>query len=166
MKKLVSIISSTLFCMNVFSQTNLLLVRQDTTLLKAAECNWLIGQGAGSGDPGKSIGLFILEQIQAGRLNARDPQTNEMIPGNKIMTWRQAADTVMVWDEKKQENSIKVIQHQVKPEDISRARIYHDWYLDTETGKIHSTVKSVELLIDVYAPMGELRGYRPFCWLE
>lgn len=130
----------------------------DTTLLKADECLWLVNN---SGTKNKSVSLAILEAIQAGKLKAYDPQTNKSIPGNNIFTWRQPTDTTMVWDPEKNKDVIKLIQNKIDPEHITRMRVYHDWYLNTTTGKLESTVKMFELMGEVRIPSsGDLIGYQ------
>lgn len=146
-----------------FSQDGKVIIRQDTTLLKAEDCNWLTKTKAPTTG---TVSMLILQRIRSGHVLAKDPQTLEVIPANKILTWQQASDTIMVWDEKKQDNTFKVVINEIKPDAISRVRIFHDWYIDTFTGKIGSTVRFVELLLDIYGPTGEIRGYRPFCRLE
>ena len=109
----------------------------------------------------RSLPQAILETVQSGKLKAYDPLTNELIPGNKIFTWRQGADTMMVWDTKKEENILKIIQHKINPEHLTRIRLYHDWYLNTATGKIESRVKMFELMGEVRTPSsGDIIGYQ------
>lgn len=162
MKKYSAAFALIISVFNSFSQnsnSNIILVRHDTTFLKADECNWLVKTPVAEN---KSVPLTILEAIQSGNLKAFDPQTNELIPGNKIFTWHQAADTTMVWDAKKDEKVIKIIQHKINPEYLTRIRAYQDWYLNTSTGKIESQVNMIELVGEVRAPStGGIIGYKP-----
>jgi hypothetical protein len=161
MKKYTSTLAFVFTVFSSFAQNNLskeILVRHDTTTLKAVECEWIFKPQARTV---KSVPQVILESVQSGKLKAYDPQTNELIPGNKIFTWRQAADTLMVWDAKKEENVIKVIQHKLKPEYLTRIRVYHDWYFNTAAGKIESQIKKIELMGEVRTPSsGDLIGYQ------
>ncbi len=145
-----------------YGQINLskeILVRHDTTTLKAEECLWLVHA---PGNKNKSVPLLMLEAIQSGKLKAFDPQTNELIPGNKIFTWHQSADTAMVWDAKKDENVIKGIQHKINPENLTRIRIYHDWFLNSSTGKIESRINMFEVMGEVRVPStNDLIGFQP-----
>ena len=142
----------------ISAQGNNMLLRHDTTLLKADECQWLIRY---TGVKNKSVPQAMLEAVQSGKLKAFDPQSNKPIPGNKIFTWQQAADTVMVWDARKDENVLKVIQHTINPEYLNRIRVYQDWYLNTTTGKIEPQIKMVELIGEVRVPStGDLIGYQ------
>lgn len=161
MKKITTTIVTALSVFSLFGQSgssNEKLIRHDTTTLKAEECNWLFKPESGTN---KSVPETILESIQSGKLKAYDPQTNELIPGNKIFTWRQASDTTMVWDAKKDENVLKVIQHKINPEYITRIRVYQDWYLNTATGKIESWIKTLDLMAEVRTPAsGDIIGYQ------
>ena len=143
----------------ISAQGNNTLLRHDTTLLKSEECQWLVKTSAAKN---KSVPLVILEAVQSGKLKAFDPQTNKSIPANKIFTWGQSADTTMVWDAKKNENVIEVIQHKIDPEHLTRIRVYHDWYISNATGKIESQIKMLELIGEVRTPStGDLIGYQP-----
>jgi hypothetical protein len=161
MKKLTTTILAALAAFCSFGQqnsSNEKFVRHDTTTLKAEECEWIVQPQSKTAKP---VPQTILEDVQSGKLKAYDPQTNESIPGNKIFTWRQAADTMMVWDTKKEENVLKIIQHQINPEHLTRIRIYHDWYLNRATGKIESWIKLIDLMAEVRTPSaGDLIGYQ------
>jgi hypothetical protein len=164
MKKIIMIGVSGLIFFSCSGQNNRLFLRHDTILLNPNEAVWLVNDAGVN--PGKSVPALILDAIVAGKLKARDPQTMEIIPAGKILTWRQASDTTMVWDEKKQDHVIKVIQHTLKPENISGIRVYYDWFLDTSSGKIYNEMRSVELMQEVNSYEGIFRGYRVFCKLE
>jgi hypothetical protein len=143
----------------ISAQGNNTLLRHDTTLLKADECQWLVKNSAVKN---KSVPQAILEAVQSGKLKAFDPISNKSIPGNKIFTWGQSSDSIMIWDDKKNENVIKVIQHRVNPEYLTRIRVYQDWYISTATGKIESQIKMVELIGEIRTPStGDLIGYQP-----
>ena len=143
----------------ISSQGNNMLIRHDTTVLKADECQWLV---KAPGMKNRSVSQAILEAIQSGKLKAFDPQTNEPIPGNKIFTWHQAADSTMVWDAKKEKNVMKVIQHKIDPEQLTSIRVYQDWYLNTATGKLECRLKMFELIGEVRTPStGYFIGYQP-----
>lgn len=161
MKKYTTTLAFVFTVFSSFAQNNLskqILLRHDTTTLKAEECEWIFKLQARTA---KSVPQVILESVQSGKLKAYDPQTNEFIPGNKIYTWRQATDTMMVWDARKEENVIKVIQHKINPEHLTRIRIYQDGYLNMATGKIESQVKMFELMGEVRTPSsGDIMGYQ------
>ena len=162
MKKISTTLVAALAVLSSFSQLNSLnkkFVRHDTTTLKAEECKWMFGSLS---EKGKSVPQVILQNVQSGKLKAFNPQTNELIPGKKIFTWGQAEDTMMIWDAKKEENVIKVIQHKINPEYLTRIRVYHDWYLNAATGKIESKIKLLELMGEVRTPSsGDIIGYMP-----
>jgi hypothetical protein len=161
MKKIATTIVAALAAFSSFGQqnsSNEKFVRHDTTTLKAEECEWMFRLQSKTVKP---VPQAILETVQSGKLKVHDPQTNELIPGNKIFTWHQAADTMMVWDAGKKENVIKVIQHKINPEYLTHIRVYHDWYLNTSTGKIESRVKMIELMGEVRTPSsGDFTGYQ------
>jgi hypothetical protein len=143
----------------ISAQGNNILMRHDTTVLRADECQWMVNT---PGMKKRSVPQAILEAIQSGKLKAFDPQTNEPIPSNKIFTWQQAEDTTMVWDAKKEKDVMKVIQNKINPGSLTSVRVYHDWYLNTSTGKLECRIKMFELIGEVRNPMtGDFMGYQP-----
>lgn len=161
MKRITTTLAFVFTVFSSFAQNNLskeILLRHDTTTLKTEECEWIFKPQARTV---KSVPQVILESVQSGKLKAYDPQTNELIPGNKIYTWRQAADTMMVWDARKEENVIKVSQHKINQEHLTRIRVYQDWYLNMATGKIESQIKKFEIMGEVLTPSsGDIIGYQ------
>lgn len=167
MKKRMVLCLLGLYCLTGSAQNKTMFVRHDTILLNANECDWLLRadmQQAKMTD--KSVPTIILDAIAAGKLKARDPQTMKLIPAKEIFTWNQPRDSAMVWDEKSEVSSIKVIQPLVNAEALSRIRIYQDWYLDISSGKLRSVQRSVELMQEVRSYDGIFRGYTVFCRLE
>ena len=81
MKKQLFFFLITIQAVFISAQGNNMLIRHDTTLLKADDCQWLVKT---PGLKNKTVSQAILEAIQSGQLKAFDAQTNEPIPGNKI----------------------------------------------------------------------------------
>ena len=80
------------------------------------------------------------------------------------MTWKMSSDSMMVPDEKDPDRTkIVVVKHQIKPSYISQIRIFQDWYFDVSAGKFHSEIKCIDLVREIYSPMGELLGYALYC---
>jgi len=151
-------------CIFLFSegQNTSNLIRHDTTILRADESQWLLPKDMA----GRSVPAALLDAIASGQLKAFDSQTNQQIPSSKIFTWRQSADTMIERDVKTGRDKLKVIQHEIQPGNINRIRIYYDWLMDPVTNKIQPTVRSIELLVDIYSYDGSLRGYTPLCRIE
>ena len=153
-----------LFVFSSFAQTNLnkILIRHDTTTLKAEECEWVIKPLSKTGETGKSVPLVILQAIYNGKLRAVDPLTDKQIPPKEIFTWRTASDTIAESDAEGN-MKYKTIQAKHNPEDIPLIRIYQDWYFDVSTGKFRPVIKWIELLEDVKSASGYFIGHRPLC---
>ena len=154
------------FCL---SQSNSMLVRHDTTLLKADECEWII-KSLSKNDPalttlvGKSVPEIILAAIKKGKGKAIDPETEKPIPAKEIFTWKMREDSTMVYDEKAPgQNKIVVVKHTLNPGSISQIRIFQDWYLNTSTGALSNKVRWIELLTEVITSSGIFLGYRVYC---
>lgn len=165
MKKITTTSALILFVFGSFAQNNHLneiLVRHDTTTLKAEECEWVIKPLSKTGETAKSVPLVILKAIQKGKLQAIDPSTGMQIPAKEIFTWRRAADTVATIDGNGN-MKYRVIQSELNPENIPLIRIYHDWYFDVSSGKFNPGIKYIELIEEVKTSSGYYIGYRPFC---
>ena len=171
MRKYITIIALIICTFRSFSQTgnsNIILVRHDTTLLKAAECEWIIkslvkNNPALTSEIGKSVSLIILQAIAKGKLKAIDPETNKQIPGKQIYTWHLATDTMLVYDDAGKE-MYKAVQQQRNQADIPLIRIYQDWYFDVSRGKLQSVIKWIELMEEIHTnSTGMFIGYTPLC---
>ena len=168
MNKYFIILLLSIFGYHSFAQTNLLLIRHDTTLLKATECKWII-KSLDKDDHliksqiGKSIPLIILQEIEKGNVKAFDVETNKPIPSKEIFTWKMGKDSMLVNDSTGDNNKLVVIQNKLNTDNISGVRIFHDWYFNPLTGNIQSTIKWIELIEDLTTSSGIFIGYKPFC---
>ena len=147
--------------------SNVLLVRHDTTILKATECEWIIKSLAKNDlslttEIGKSVPQIIFQAIAKGKVKAIDRETNKPIPAREIYTWQMASDTMAIYDDTGN-MKIKVVQKQRDPDNVSRIRIFRDWYFDVASGKLLSMIKWIELLEEIQSPSGFFMGYLPLC---
>lgn len=149
-------------------KSNIVLVRHDTTLLKSAECEWLI-KSLAKNDPaltseiGKPIPLILLQAIEKGKLTAINPVTNKAIPGKLIYTTGIGVDTMEVYDDAGNA-TYKAIQRQRSADNIPLIRIYQDWFFDVASGKFKTEIKWIELMEDVHSPAtGIFLGHTALC---
>lgn len=146
-----------------------ILVRHDTTLLKANECEWIIKSLAKNypsltSQIGKPVPLIMLQAIEKGKLKAIDPETNKPIPPKEIFTWKIAADTMPVYNNDGNVTSYQVVKRLHSSSDLNQLRIFQDWYFDVSTGKFNSVIKWIELLEEIHsAATGTFIGYAVFC---
>ena len=169
MKKQLLIAALIVTACNSFAQTRTssVLVRHDTSTLKADNCAWII-KSLAKNDPslkpeiGKSLSQLILEAIEKGKIKAFDANTNAPIPAKKIFTWQMPADSMMTSDEKGN-TKLVVVQHKLSSDKIDEIRIYNDLYLDVATGKLQSVIKWLELRAQIYSSLGDLLGHAAFC---
>jgi hypothetical protein len=151
------------------SNSNSILVRHDTTTLKAAECEWII-RSLEKNDPGltteigKSVSLIILQAIEKGKLKAIDRETNKPIPGKEIFTWQMPVDTVPQFNVSGDLVKYMVIKTTRSSDDIRQVRVFQDWYFDISTGKLRAVIKWIELLEEIHTSYsGLFIGYKPLC---
>ena len=150
------------------SHSNRMLVRHDTTLLKAAECEWIVksltkNNPAVNSEIGKQVPLIILQAIEKGKLKAFDLVTNKPIPATEIFTWKMPADTIPAYDDA---GNVKytVVQQRHSLDHLNRLRVFQDWYFDISTGKFNSVIKRIDLLEEIHSSSsGIFIGYLPLC---
>ena len=151
-----------------FAQNSSILVRHDTLLLKAVECEWIVkslekNDPSLTGQIGKTFPQILIESIASGKLKAIDPETNKQIPSKEIRTWNMRIDSVMVYDEKTGDVKMMVVKRELDPESITQIRVFQDWYMDVASGNFRSEIKWIELLREVISSSGIMLGYAPFC---
>ena len=150
------------------AQSNNMLVRHDTMLLKASECEWIV-KSLIKNDPsftseiGKSVPQVILEEIQKGKLEAVDVISDKPVPAKEIFTWQMPKDSMMTADAAGGFTKLVIVQRERSGNDFKQIRVYQDWYIDFSTGKIQSQIKWIELLEEVHSSSGYFTGHRPFC---
>lgn len=171
MKKYIPIAAIVISAFSSFAQnshSNRMLVRHDTTLLKAAECEWIV-KSLTKNDPaitseiGKPVPLIILQAIEKGKLKAFDLVTNKPIPAKEIFTWKMAADTISAYDDA---GNVKytVVKQRHSFDHLNRLRVFQDWYFDVLTGKFNSVIKWIELLEEIHSSSASIFiGYLPLC---
>jgi hypothetical protein len=165
MKKITTTLLFFLAVFSSFGQKSLLngmIVRHDTTTLKAEDCEWIIKSQTKTGETGESVTQIILRAIKDGKLKAFDPPTKLLIPANKIFTWQMAADTVATMDNAGN-TQYKIVQAEHNPDHIPLIRIYQVWYFDGQSGKFRSEIKYIELVEEVKNASGYFIGYHAFC---
>lgn len=150
------------------TQNNFLLLRHDTAILKAEECEWII-KSLSKNDPaltphlGKTTPLVILQAVEKGKCKAYDIETNEVIPAGKIFEWRMPADSVPRYDDAGNMTGIAAVTKQVNSDMLPQIRVFQDWYLDIASGKIITQVKWIDLMQEIKTYDGTLIGLRPYC---
>lgn len=171
MKKYFCTFCFALFISCSFAQTknnNSILIRHDTTLLRADECEWIIkslvkNDTVLKSQIKRSVPQIMLESIEKGKLTAMDPVTNKPIPAKAIFTWQAAVDSVLNYDN---DGNAKLTtkERRINADNITQIRIYQDWYFDLSTGKFQVQIKWIELLQEIYtSSTGLFIGYSPYC---
>ena len=107
-----------------------------------------------------SLSKNIIQAIKNGKIKAVDYITNQPIPPKQISTRKMPVDTMAVSDKEGNAKYVIVRQHR-SANDITRVKIFHDWYQDNSSGKLSSRVQRIELLEEIKNFSGEFMGYRP-----
>lgn len=165
MRKIATLLAFVTACIGTIAQnisSDNVLIRKDTMLLKASECNWMIKSLQAGDQNSKTIPEIILQAVHQHKQKAIDPFTGDTIPGDRILTWRMSADTIATPDNAGN-LEYNVIQRVQNLAHFTLIRVYQDWYFDKKTGMIRSAITSFELLKDIYTPMGSLIGSSVFC---
>lgn len=168
MKKLITTLLLAAIGYCCFAQNNNILIRHDTTLLRADECEWIIkslvkNDTVLKSQIKRSVPQIMLELIEKGKLTAMKPFTNKPIPAKTIFTWQAAVDSVLNYDNDGNAR-LTTIQRRINADNITQIRIYQDWYFDLDTGKFQVQIKWIELLQEIYtSSTGLFIGYSPYC---
>lgn len=171
MKKYISTFALIICTFSSFAQNNnanSILVRHDTTMLNADECEWII-KSLIKNDPtltteiGKSVTLIIMEAIEKGNLKAIDPETNKPISAKEIFTWQMSSDTIPEYDNEGNIKGFRAMKHMHSVNNINQLRIYQDWYFDVSTGKFNAVIKWIELRENIFTSQGIFRGTTALC---
>ena len=167
MKKYFTLLFIAINC-GCFAQSNNILIRHDTMLLRASECEWIVKSLAKNNpsltaEIGKSISFILLQAIEKGKLKAIDPITNKLIPAKEIFMWQMPRDSMMVFDSSGENTKVVVVQREISSDKITQIRIYQDWNFDLSTGKFECIIKWIELMEEIYTSSGLFLGMKPFC---
>ena len=150
------------------NNTNSILVRHDTTLLKADECAWIVkslikNDPALTSEIGKEVSLIIMQAIEKGKLKAIDPETNKPIPAKEIFTWKMTCDTVPEYDTEGNIKRYLIVRRIHSSDNLNQIRIYQDWYFDVSSGKFNAVIKWIELMEDISTSQGIYLGKAALC---
>jgi hypothetical protein len=151
------------------NNSNNIPVRNDTKVLKAAECEWIFkplikNNPVSTSETRKPVPLIIMEAIEKAKLKAIDPATNKPIPAKEIFTWKMAVDTLPAYDDTGNVIKYLVVKRQHSINDLNQIRICQDWYLEEATGKFHTVIKWIELLEEIHSgATGTFIGYSVYC---
>jgi len=107
-----------------------------------------------------SLSKTIIQAIKTGKIKAVDYITNQLVPPKQIFTWKMPVDTMAVNDKEGSAKYVIVQQHR-DANDITRVKIFHDWYLDNSSGRLSSRVQRIEWLEEIKNFSGEFVAYRP-----
>jgi len=153
------------------NNTNSILIRHDTTLLKADECEWII-KSLVKNDPsltseiGKPVTQIILEAIEKGKIKAIDPETNKPIPAKEIFSWKLGVDSIPIYDTEGEGSGgvkYKAIKRLHTANSFNGIEIYQDWYFNISTGKFYAVIKWIELREDILTSQGIFIGTAALC---
>ena len=168
MKKYTAALLLIALCYGCFAQNNRVLIRHDTTVLKATEGEWMTGSLVKNNQlrdtiDNKSIAGLLLDAVEKGRVIAIDPQTEKPIPPKEIYTWNMPRDSIMQMDESGNNPKIVVRINQIYSSSIVQLNLYQDLYIDISSGKMSSVLRSVDLVTPVITSQGYVMGNRVFC---
>lgn len=152
-------------------------VRQDDLLWQKRvwrEINVLEKQNASliyAGDEHTGGGMLIevlIDAINRGKITAYSTADDRF---TTVMTKKElhdlmypAADTVVVIDVDGTE-VIQVVEHDFKPETITRYRIKEDWLFDRNTGQVVVRIAGIAPVRDIYDANNQYRGSQAMFWL-
>jgi hypothetical protein len=109
----------------------------------------------------ENIMTLLFKDLTSGNLKAVDPETQEPIPTDKILTWGTTNDTVAV-DNGFGSVGYVVTERVWDPLEFKRLRLVQEWWFDPKRGKLYSTVKKAIIIRTIYNYEGGIRGHAQF----
>mgnify|MGYP001627588603 CR=1 FL=1 len=137
-------------------------VKQDTLLLRADECKWII-KPLGTTATGESVPQLLLTAIEKGTIKAVDVETNQPIPAKEIFTWRIERVTEQLVDSAGNVVQTNILQPLRTADHVTGIKVCQGWYFDHTTKKFHSVVQWIELVEEARTVAGDLIGDKSFC---
>lgn len=134
------------------AQSKTYFLKQDTITLTSQNSNWLVPPEVSA--KSKTMGAYLIDAIQRGKLKATDPETGQPIPAKDILSWKMQKDTVPQFDAEGNVSTYAVYQAIVDPEKITRIKVIQNWYLDAATGKLVSKPAYMLLYLEKDLPSG------------
>lgn len=117
--------------------------------------------------PGKSFFSMLLDGINEGKIAAFDDEEfSKLLTTDQVKKRIFRIDSVPYYDPDTYEETVKVVESAINPEDIKRFRIKEIWYFDKEASMLKVRILGISPLHEnVDLITGELKYELPLFWI-
>ena len=103
----------------------------------------------------------IFDAIYEGRVKPYDFITDDPLTIEDVKAIESSIDTIYMEDFETGEIQMKVLEDELRRDEITKVFFKEDWYFDTANFKMEKKVIGISLAIESYDSSGNLRGYEP-----
>lgn len=103
----------------------------------------------------------IFDAIYEGRVKPYDFITDDPLSIEDVKAIESSIDTIYIEDFETGEIEMKVVEDELRRDEITKVFVKEDWYFDTANFKMEKKVIGISLAIENYDENGNLRGYTP-----
>jgi len=103
----------------------------------------------------------IFDAIYEGRVTPYDFITDDPLSIEDVRAIESSIDTIYTEDFETGEIEMKVVEDELRRDEITKVFVKEDWYFDAVNFKIEKKVIGISLAIENYDESGNMRGYEP-----
>lgn len=103
----------------------------------------------------------IYDAIYEGRVTPYDFITDDPLTIEDVKAIESSIDTIYIEDFETDEIEMKVVEDELRRDEITKVFFKEDWYFDKVNFKMEKKVIGIALAIENYDKNGNLRGYEP-----
>lgn len=103
----------------------------------------------------------IFDAIYEGRVTPYDFITDDPLTVEDVKAIESSIDTIYIEDFETGEMEMKVVENELRRDEITKVFFKEDWYFDKVNFKMEKKVIGISLAIENYDKNGNLRGYQP-----
>lgn len=118
--------------------------------------------------PELSFFSLINDAAKGGKISAYSVENDKFSKKLSVEDVRKMSvkiDTIVTFDENTYEETIKIVENELNPENVKQFRIKEMWYMDKETSTLNVRILGIAPLMDDYDDNGNFRFTRPLYWV-
>ncbi len=118
-----------------------------------------------------SDGFDVKNRIYQQAIDFEKPITlsfdgNEKLTREELNSIYTSKDTVITFSPDTYEEMVKIVENEIKPEDISNIRIVQEWYFDQEKNRLMNQLKAICLMTNVKDKRGKIKYWRSLYFIK
>lgn len=111
---------------------------------------------------------LINEAVKDGKLGAYSVENDKFtkkLSQEEVRKMSLRIDTVITFDPETFEETIKIVENELNPENVKQFRVKEMWFMDKETSTLNVRILGIAPLMDDYDDNGNFRFTRPLYWV-